>query len=140
MAHGPVTHGRLQEEADAAFRAHDHAAAMELFGKCAAAAGPQEEQLRLAALSHRALAFLKLRQPAAALEDCDTVLAAQPTHAAALYRKAAACRALGRGEEARALLRQCVTLQPGNKIACAALGKLEGPSARARVAGGPGAL
>eukprot|EP00892_Ulva_mutabilis_P003951 jgi/Ulvmu1/1928/UM012_0088.1 len=116
-----------QEQADAAFRAHNHAAAAEFFGKCAAAAGPQEEALRLTALGHRALAYLKLRHPAAALADCDTVLAAQPHHPTVLYRKAAACRALGRREDACSLLRQCVQLQPENKVAHAALRKLEQP-------------
>ena len=119
----------VQDQADAAFRAHNHAAAADLFGRCAAAAGPEEAPLRLSALSHRALAFLMMRQPAAALADCEEVLSQQPQNTAALYRKAAACRALGRRDDAQMLLRLCLELQPQNKVARCALGKLEGRAA-----------
>lgn len=121
----PLTRRAVQEQADAAFKAHNHAAAVELFGRCAAAAGPAEERLRLAALSHRALSHLKLRHPEAALADCEAVLARQPHNTAALYRKAAAYRALGRRDDACLLLRLCLELQPHNLVARGALEKLE---------------
>lgn len=115
----------MQEQGDIAFKGNKLQPAVELYGECIEHATVGEAALRLAATNNRALALLKLNRPADAYTDCETVLAAQPDNVKAVFRKAEACRLLGRTDDARALLRRCLELQPTNSAAQAVLDTLD---------------
>lgn len=116
----------MQEQGDIAFKGQKLQAAVDLYGEAIDNAAAGEGALRAAALNNRALALLKLNRPANAYSDCDAVLATEPDNVKALFRKAEACRLLGRHADARPLLRRCLELQPANSAAEAALAKLGG--------------
>lgn len=121
---------RLQEQGDIAFKGGKLQPAVELYGEAIDNATAAEAALQAAATNNRALAMLKLNRPADAYADCDAVLAVEPDNVKAVFRKAEACRLLGRHDDARALLQRCLELQPSNSAAAAALEKLGGGGER----------
>lgn len=75
---------------------------------------------------------MKLQRHAAALQDAEASLAAQPGFPKALYRKALALQALGRPEAAAAAAQQALQAEPGSRDAQALLRQLQ---AAAKAAG-----
>lgn len=87
-------------------------------------------------LPNRAAAHLKLRDFAAALQDCGAALAVQPRWAKALYRKAAALQGLGQLAGAVEAAQQALSAEPNNKDVHALLKQLEAAVAAAAPTGG----
>lgn len=73
----------------------------------------------------RAAAALKQSQWAAALQDAETALAAEPRWAKALYRKAAALQGLGQLAAAAAAAQQALQIEPSNREVQALLKQLQ---------------
>lgn len=113
-----------QEQGDIAFKGGKLQSAVDLYQEAIDNATAAEAGLRAAATNNRAFALLKLNRPADAYADCEAVLAMEPDNVKAVFRKAEACRLLGRREDAHVLLQRCLELEPSNSAAAAALEKL----------------
>ncbi len=129
----------LKDEGNRAFQAADFEGAVRKYGEVCAlckfsdgagkARDPSDDAcvLRVAALANRAACRLKLRRFGKAIEDCDQVLAQQPAHAKALFRRATAHKAKGLNELAYrdVLLLLDVDGEAGNKRALKEKRRLE---------------
>ncbi|XP_067929735.1 sperm-associated antigen 1-like [Watersipora subatra] len=72
---------------------------------------------RVAPYSNRALCYLKSDKPELAVKDCDTVLAMDPGHIKALFRRAQANKELSKYKESLADLVNLLKKEPNNKAA-----------------------
>ncbi len=78
-------------------------------------------ELKVALLGNIAQVSLLRGDYAEAIRRCDSVLETQPSHTKSLFRKAKALNATSEWEEAEALLRRLLTVEPGNADAAAEL-------------------
>lgn len=90
----------LRELGNSHVRARRHAEAREAYTRALDVVGHDDEALRVPLLSNRALCHLELQDAPAAIADCDAVLALQPRHAKALFRRGLAREVQGRHDEA----------------------------------------
>ena len=74
------------------------------------------EEERLALSSNLAMALLRVNRPNEALDECNKVLAAQPSHTKALYRRALAHELLQQHQEAIQDLQQCLERTPAQTM------------------------
>ncbi|KAL4430866.1 hypothetical protein ABPG75_006122 [Micractinium tetrahymenae] len=116
----------LRARGNAQFASGDYAAAQASYSETLRLLDAQADPTGIHVLyGNRAAAALKLGQWAAALQDAEAALAAEPRWAKALYRKAAALQGLGRLAAAAAAARQALQIEPSNREVQAMLRQLE---------------
>lgn len=101
-----------RERGNAEFKVGNFHAAVKCYTKCLGLKGKN-----YVAFSNRAMAYIKLKEFARAVVDCNCALSIEPTHVKSLLRRAAAYSALGRLRAAVRDLLRAVDLEPSNKQA-----------------------
>eukprot|EP00771_Trimastix_marina_P001088 gnl/Trimastix_PCT/2129.p1 GENE.gnl/Trimastix_PCT/2129~~gnl/Trimastix_PCT/2129.p1 ORF type:complete len:232 (+),score=45.11 gnl/Trimastix_PCT/2129:62-757(+) len=86
---------------------------------------PESDSLAIPLFSNRALCYLKLNRPRDCINDADKVLAIEPTHIKALFRRAAAREQVGEPELALADFKKVAELEPSLASAAEAVRRLE---------------
>eukprot|EP00667_Euglena_gracilis_P005197 EG_transcript_5230 len=116
MGAGASAADGLKEEGNAAFKAGDFPAAVQLYTR-AIAQSPDDARL----YSNRAAAYLALRENGRALTDAMVTMLLRPTWVKGYYRAGVALQGLGRLEEARQALAKAAALAPADRDIVAAL-------------------
>ena len=92
---------------------------------CQPSASVEAKQLLMSLLSNRAWAYCRTQAWSLAVSDCDAILAVDPSHLKALFRRGQARRALELLEGAKADLERVMEAEPNNRQASAELELVE---------------
>mmetsp|Transcript_8956 Transcript_8956/g.18072 ORF Transcript_8956/g.18072 Transcript_8956/m.18072 type:complete len:226 (+) Transcript_8956:24-701(+) len=107
------------------FKAGELPEALECYSEAIELAAPTEVDEVGIFFANRAAVFARMGQHQAVCDDCDAALQRQPEYVKALLRRAQAREALDQPSEALADMKKALELDPGAKVAAAAVPRLE---------------